>query len=558
MTKPHEPDTKDLPSGSTAFQIFLFLLTLSLYLGLSSRLYFGEGMKWAILLKQGWTPVQFHPHHLLYNPAGLLLYRFISLFHADLNPIHALLLLDALFGAAGAVLFYRTALMLTRNRLVASAVPIGLAFSWGYWSHSQNVEVYVPSCFFLFLVLHLVLKRVIHDQRTQWVLPGLAFSAACLFHQANIFYLPVPLAGILLLSEPRRDKIRHLLQFSLTCGTFTVAPYLMVAFLIRGDRSTAQIERWILAYGYTVSDYYWRFTMSSLKCVVGSLQIIFMDFIPSSLGKTSRHVSDGSLSVMKGGILCLTAFLLIFRSGSGWRSFLRFHKKPLALCAVSILSQGLFFTFWDPGGWFFWIQHLAPLWLVLAMLAAYPQDRKKAASLRLILLCAMVGLLFLVNLFNSVIPLHDAEGVADARYLQFLEQHTTPGDLALFTSTGVKMIPNLGGPLCYLYCELFGSFELDSFLPSVRTPPGAEALAGKIRRFLNHGSHVYSVTTVKRGKHLKKQAREAVRKFLDDAGFEQVPVAEYVEDTIYKGNTLYRIELKKNPQTSQPLSHLPS
>jgi hypothetical protein len=127
----------------------------------------------------------FHPHHLLYNLVGrgwLLTGRFLFPRATDYILIE---MLSAVFGSA----VLTTCFLFFRNRAklpagfssVATAV---IAFSYGLWSYSTNIEVYAPPTFFSLLVLYTITSPVVNNSKLLQAALYMAF--AILLHQVHV------------------------------------------------------------------------------------------------------------------------------------------------------------------------------------------------------------------------------------------------------------------------------------------------------------------------------------------------------------------------------------
>jgi|ADGO01.1.fsa_nt_gi hypothetical protein len=129
----------------------------------------------------------FHQHHLLYHfitHYWLVAVKAVIPGVADYYLVEAF---TALWGSASLAVAY----CILRNRF---AQPVGLslaaisviAFSYGMWFYSVNIEVYAPPMFFLLAALY-ILSDPAFGQRDVWKV-ALLHSAAILFHQVHILF----------------------------------------------------------------------------------------------------------------------------------------------------------------------------------------------------------------------------------------------------------------------------------------------------------------------------------------------------------------------------------
>ena len=100
----------------------------------------------------------FHPHHLLYGPAGKLAYQSAVALGYDGRADKPIQALNALAGAVGVFFLWRFGVCWTGRRwaTLGSALVVGL--SYAYWVYSAEVEVYTFAAAFLSLSLWLLAR----------------------------------------------------------------------------------------------------------------------------------------------------------------------------------------------------------------------------------------------------------------------------------------------------------------------------------------------------------------------------------------------------------------
>src|SRR6478736_4039816 len=126
------------------------------------------------------------------------------------------------------------------------------AFSFGIWFYSANIEVYMPSLFFMLLILYKLTSDTFNNKTLSIVI--LLHVLAILFHQVNIIFTPVILWKI----WQKRNEIpvlKSLLFYSLCGGGFVMAIYFIVGYGVLGHHDTDKFMAWIK--GYTVQSSYW-------------------------------------------------------------------------------------------------------------------------------------------------------------------------------------------------------------------------------------------------------------------------------------------------------------
>ena len=143
----------------------------------------------------------FHQHHLLYH---FLANKWLTVFSALFNgaPQHYIIeAFTALWGSLNIAVCY----LLLRNRFnvkpaLAIAGVSAIAFSFGTWFYSVNIEVYAPPVFFMLCALYVITNKDFH--RRQVVSVAVLQSLAILFHQLNVLFVLVVIYWII----TRRDR----------------------------------------------------------------------------------------------------------------------------------------------------------------------------------------------------------------------------------------------------------------------------------------------------------------------------------------------------------------
>ncbi len=104
--------------------------------------YFVDGLNFAKAIEDGDSRsfYFFHPHHLLYAPAGYILYEAAALVGFTLRAVTVLQMISGAMGALGVSIFFLLLRKLRVRQRIALTSSAFLAFSYGYWYHSVNVK----------------------------------------------------------------------------------------------------------------------------------------------------------------------------------------------------------------------------------------------------------------------------------------------------------------------------------------------------------------------------------------------------------------------------------
>lgn len=279
----------------------------------------------------------FHPHHLLYGPAGKLAVTVAQMLgytgRSD-QPIQAL---NALAGALGVLALWRFGVCFSGRRWLSlgAASLIGMCFA--YWFYATEVEVYTLAALFLSVCLWMLAK--LEQQRTvgRLILLGLALAGAVMFHQTNVLFA-LPISAFLL---ARRDW-RGLLLVGVVSGMAVALPYLLVAYA-SGLRDWDGFYRW--ASGYTQTGQWGGY--------------LGLEHLPALWEGLRNSISphNSLLATLFYGLVIVCAALTLpalWRRGRAW----------IALVLVWLTLYGAFFWWWEPWNIEFWIA-LLPLWALL-------------------------------------------------------------------------------------------------------------------------------------------------------------------------------------------------
>jgi hypothetical protein len=148
-------------------------------------------------------------------------------------------------------LFFRNRFNLTTG-VSALAVTL-IAFSYGTWFYSVNIEVYSPPLFFILCSLFIITKKDPQDADV-WKLAILQ-SFAILFHQVNIVFTPVVIYW-LFMNRHKLNLVSSLLKYAVLGLILTGGLYFICGVLYEHKTTLQQFTEWIL--GYTVGHSYWQ------------------------------------------------------------------------------------------------------------------------------------------------------------------------------------------------------------------------------------------------------------------------------------------------------------
>lgn len=356
----------------------------------------------------------FHQHHLLYHFSANGWLNVLRPLFPGVAPHYIVESFTALWGSAILSVCY----LILRNRFfllpsLAAAGILPVAFSYGLWFYSINVEVYTPSIFFILCSLY-VLTRNSKRPADIWLISVL-HCFAILFHQVNILFSIVVLYAIY-----RNGRGTDLARYVLTGIVLVGGMYFIIGWVIAGQNSLPEFGRWIM--GYTIGHDYWQpvGAATPFKVAAGFSRAFIGGHFIFQLPATqhylqnafaahslkdeiflSRHITPALAWVLS----IVSAVLAALIVGLIYRFIRRFNMmnahfqviRPLLLCLVVYF---LFFVCWMPEIPDFWILQMVIVWLLLfGMLSVIHFPFRIRPGVGLLVIAAA---LFFVNYLGSI------------------------------------------------------------------------------------------------------------------------------------------------------------
>jgi hypothetical protein len=417
---PSVPQTRSAvsPSSSLLVPLGCGLLAAVYFLSFPNHRYGYDSLDYAYHVKHGQQ--LFHPHHLLYNAVGRLLYLALS----QLASVDALGMLAALNGVvtAGSVGLLCLLLgwvcapkssRLAPSTLLVMVLALSFALCRGISYMATSVEVYPATTLFELGALCLLVRSPTRSLRSALGI-GLLASLAALFHQTGVFFGIAMAYGLWI----RDRSLRSVLWFGLTTLLMVGGSYLVVGTWIE-HRPLASLGTWITSYAH--SDEYalgmwghglrWQSLPLALWGLFSSLTAPY--YLNDIDGSFRPSLSDVVLSLAIVGALGV----LLRLSWLAWWSRMRSvvpqpadrASVPSGLNALQLraplllwlLLHSLFTIWWECGNFEFWLLILPPLFLLLGDLWRHLELRSQRVRQ---FLGAMLLLLGLGNLGLSTLP----------------------------------------------------------------------------------------------------------------------------------------------------------
>lgn len=361
----------------------------------------------------------FHQHHLLYHVSAYYWLKFWQPVFSTIPDYYIIESFTALWGSASLALIY----CFFKNRFGLSSLRsvIGvsiIAFSYGFWFYSVNIETYTPPIFFILTALY-ILSGDRFSSKDIWKL-ALAHCMAILFHQASILFAPTILFT-LFWNRKHIALSGALMQYLLIGVGLVGGLYFFIGWFIAGHDSWAEWGRWVQ--GYTVGHGFWQplslktpfYALAGFsRAFIGGHFLFQIPFLKDIFDRSfaSHGLNDelfltanmgGSMAILLtilSFVLALLLLLMLVRFARKYKTIRKAHARIVQPALLCIATYSLFFCFWMPEILEFWILQMALAWLLLigaTPLTGFPVRIPVTSGL---ILTALV--VFSINFFGSM------------------------------------------------------------------------------------------------------------------------------------------------------------
>jgi hypothetical protein len=346
-------------------------IAFAVYMLLPTREFYWDGVGFALAIETGAGAPEslLHPNHLLYNLMGYAGWKTAALFGLHLRALYLLQAFNAVFASAGVYLVWRITTHRANAARVASWASLLFAFSAQWWRFAADANAYVPAIFFILLSFAILSG----SSKPRPIAVGLAHSAAMLFHQLAIFYLPVGILGFLFSPGCETERKRkgtcawHALKYVAAAGTTTITAYVIAYAFVR-PMVGAGFWDWVTV--HATDALFWMNPVHGLRYSLRGTMRLFFGGRVNQL-QPGWATFAGALAFL--GILALLVrFLLLLRRRapdevaapipSGLRRWLNIRRLDL----LWITAYFLFLLFWQPQNTFYRLFYLPPLIFLIA------------------------------------------------------------------------------------------------------------------------------------------------------------------------------------------------
>jgi hypothetical protein len=327
----------------------------------------------------------FPPEHILYHYTTFRLLAILKFVLPHAQDYYLVETLDAFWGCLGLTVIYR--IFLNRMSMARSEAFLGtavVAFSFGMWFYSSNIEVYMPPLFFLLYGLYLCTGEPLQPKGV--ILLIVVHCLAVLFHQSNVLFTPI----VLWKCWDSRKNIPFARSFAIYAVVALVCVagfYFAIGWWVEGQNTPAGFSKWLR--GYTTDDNnYWLAlgAGSFLKVAIGWGHAFFgghfifrIPFLKAFMDHTFYyHSLDDEAYLVRNlnptvavGLLTLTLLVvaiilaLLTRVIRNWKTLYAQKRRVMIPLLMFLVIYFCFFLFWIPENLEFWIPQTGICWVFL-------------------------------------------------------------------------------------------------------------------------------------------------------------------------------------------------
>lgn len=395
-----------------------------------------DALYYAGTVRDGRIVDQFHPHHLLYNPAIWAIWKALTGAHPHLDPFSVAAVVNAALGGILLTVFARTLLENGTTYFWTSFATLGLGLSQCLWTLASENEVYVAATLFLTLSARHALRASRDGGGREPIRAGLWIAAAALVHIVSLLFL-APVMILVGRDSFTRANAWTRRMAAAASALFPVLALYGIAILMRHAGTAARASDWIGRYMRWDS---WT-ERNPVRVALGFLWFLrgaLPDF--GLVGRAPNPTSIPWLNDLVRVPFLLFAVAAAYLVYDGWRkrAYLtwRFGGLPV-LCLAWFLCFELFLGWVGRSSLKFWILTLPPLWAFSAMWADLRFGDPEAEGIRRMPYPSVMAALSILALEIAttgllvVGPRHDPRRDRPRSWADNVARLTSPGDFIL-------------------------------------------------------------------------------------------------------------------------------
>ncbi|MBC7850587.1 MAG: hypothetical protein H7Y31_12675 [Chitinophagaceae bacterium] len=387
-------------------------------------------------------------HHLLYHYAAWCWLHLWQPIFPSVKDYYIIETFSAMWGSASLAVvysFFRNRFSFSRlNAAVAIAV---VAFSYGFWFYSVNIEVYAPPLFFVLLSLYILTKKQL--SAADWWKVILLHCLAIVFHQVNALFLPVILFKMW---EQRRfiSVPKWFARYAATGLLFVGGAYFIVGWIVEKQNTLPKWIDWMR--GYAGGSVFWYplskktpvdITYGFSHAFLGGHYVFQVPPVKKIIDASlSTHSLSDELYIARNISASMSVFLLVLtiilaaimiwllvRFIRNFRTINRSLPSILPPLIITFFVYSIFFTFWMPEILEFWILQTVLVWLLL--IGSLSAGRNPSSRKTLGISAALAILLFCINYFGSIRWMQDKNNDWYFVKANIVKETVAPADLVI-------------------------------------------------------------------------------------------------------------------------------
>jgi hypothetical protein len=437
-----------------AFIVWFILCTVYLLTLANNHTEAEDGLRYLNDIRSGDPSAISFPYHLSYGWLGWLTYHVALAFGYGGGPLLPVQVSLSVFpGALGIAVLWILVRIVGFNRTEATVGCGLLAFSYGYWWYSVEVEVYILSTLLLICSLLFAYRGATQPSWKVFAVLGLTYGLAVLAHITNLLFAAVAIVALLLakrgLFEPQ--VMRCALAYTGVGIVVITLPY-VTAILAAGLNTPREVYDWLATYAQNdaYGDAWGNWEATTLpkaaigvgRALVGGNFVFSLDPVRGFAYKVLpaqslheelflvRNFNPVLAVVLLMLVVVVVLTLLVFMLQWLRKPPLNRASRVLAiLCLAWLVPYTLFFVWWEPDNVEFWI---AP-WVPLMILLTLPFSTWGRGARRLLPYTALVliGALFTINYWGAVWLQQDSENDYWRVRSSWYERNATSSDLVV-------------------------------------------------------------------------------------------------------------------------------
>lgn len=484
------------------------------YISFPTKNYYWDGISFASAIESSarFNSTLIHPHHLLYNAFGFMLYRLTGLLGFHFRAIEVLQFTNCISSVICAVLLARLLQRALQSYLVTAIAVAAFSFSSTWWKYSTDADSYVLSVLFLLVTLNLLLA----SERVKSVPLALAHVAAMCFHQLAVLFFPAIIIGIFLQKTSLSERVRLAVKYTVLASSTILAINYLCFHLSTGGVGLVEFWRWLTLYVQGPEAYSFNFDLvNNLRFTLrGAVRLFF----------------EGRLNWIKGLLTIPVLVLISLLVGIVLTLGLRFIKalvarrrpvnlfrelhpdlRPLAYtCGLWLITYLVFLFFWYPYFTPYRLFYLPAVICLFGIWLLQKHGRDSAVPISALLLVAGMAI---SNFVFFILPMSHSDKYPPLAFAIEMDESWSANTTVLFASSNADN-------------ELVRYFSPTTTWKKV-TSDYEQSIESELQRAYLHGGTVWIETSAidrielshEGSTWLSNHARLNCRKELNDGGY---------------------------------------